>query len=307
MLSKRFINNNTSSLKLNTLQESIKKDIDRKIKEGIYTFEDVLCPICEREDFDLLSEMDRYGLYLSVKICKICGLIQTNPRMTPSSYSDFYKYEQKKLYVGKEKPDSKYFLKQYNRGKEIYDYMIGFFNKKEFNVLEVGCASGGILQFFREKGCCILGCDLNEEYINYGKNNYGLELYNSEFQQIELPWRPDLIILSHTLEHILEPIKELRNLRNVSNKDTLLYIEVPGIKNLQHSYNQDLLQYLQNAHVYHFTLGSLVNLLNKAGWDLIEGSEYIKSVFRILEIPILFKSDFKKSYEYLQKLEEKFR
>ncbi len=71
------------------------------MEEGIYSFEDVPCCVCGGRDFEPLSEKDRYGLYMPVVICRDCGLIQTNPRMTQESYNQFYELEYRKLYVGK--------------------------------------------------------------------------------------------------------------------------------------------------------------------------------------------------------------
>jgi len=81
MLSKRFKYNGKSVLKLNEKQIRIKDQIEKKIEKGIYSFEEVPCCVCGGKNFEILSEKDRYGLYVPVVICKDCGLIQTNPRM----------------------------------------------------------------------------------------------------------------------------------------------------------------------------------------------------------------------------------
>jgi len=107
VLSKRFKYDGKPCVSLNELQIRMKKQIERKIEEGIYTFEDVPCCVCGGENFELLSEKDRYGLYVPVVICKDCGLIQTNPRMTQDAYNQFYELEYRKLYVGKDAPADK--------------------------------------------------------------------------------------------------------------------------------------------------------------------------------------------------------
>ena len=58
MLSKRFKYNGKSILKINELQLEMKKQIERKIDEGIYSFEEVLCCICGGNNFEFLSEKD---------------------------------------------------------------------------------------------------------------------------------------------------------------------------------------------------------------------------------------------------------
>ena len=98
MLSKRYEYDGKPIWKLNSLQNEMKKQIDLKVAQRIYQFESVSCPICNGENFETLSQKDRYGLYLNVVICKQCGLIQANPRMTKKSYEAFYNCEYTKLY-----------------------------------------------------------------------------------------------------------------------------------------------------------------------------------------------------------------
>lgn len=303
MLSDRFKNDKESLLFLNEMQLNIKRHIDYKVEKNEYRFESYYCSICNGDSFEAVSEKDRYGLYMPVKLCKKCGLLQTNPRMSESSYEMFYKYQQKKLYTGKVGPDEGYFNKQYKRGQFIFDYLEKNLSIKieGLNIFEIGCSCGGILLYFKEKGNNILGIDLNKPYLNYGLLK-GLDLRLSDFKYFDLPWIPDIIIYSHTLEHIIDPIPDLFRLSQL-NSNVKLYIEVPGIKNLKNSYNKDLLEYLQNAHIYHFTLTSLKNMLSKAGWALLNGDEYIRSIFTPSNIS--FESDYEEVYNFLKDLESK--
>ena len=63
-----------------------------------YAFENVNCIICNSSNFELLSEKDRYGLSMSVVICKKCGLVQTSPRMNKNTIREFYDNEYREIY-----------------------------------------------------------------------------------------------------------------------------------------------------------------------------------------------------------------
>jgi len=89
MLSKRYEYDGKPTLKLSAIQE-MKEQISSKVKQKYYEFEHVPCCVCNKTEFELLSNKDRYGLYMPVMICKECGLIQTNPRMNQASYNEFY-------------------------------------------------------------------------------------------------------------------------------------------------------------------------------------------------------------------------
>jgi len=282
MISNRYFNDGKERLKLNRIQKTYRNRVNSKVDSGEYMFETVKCPVCESVESKVLSEKDRYGLYFPVVLCSGCGLIRTNPRMSQQSYNLFYNSEYRKLYVGEEKANEVFFKSQKNKGKAIYEYLInnGFIpDKKEYFVLEIGCGAGGILQYFKEQGARIKGVDLGEEYIDYGRDRYHLNLEYGTIDDIEKDIKPDIIIYSHVLEHILDPVRELKLIKDHCNPDTVVYIEVPGIKAVHKNYRSDFLTYFQNAHVFHFSLNSLKNLMQQNGFKYVAGNEYIRSIF----------------------------
>jgi len=306
MLSKRFKYSGKSILKLNKLQLYIKKKIEKEIEEDIYSFEKVPCCVCGGNNFEFLSEKDRYGLYTPIVICKNCGLIQMNPRMTQEAYNHFYNTEQKKLYVGRSFITDEYFKSQYDKGKRIFRYLQEKLkiNINNLNILEVGTGAGGILKYFEDKGNKICGCDLCSEYIDYGKKQYGLNLKFGTIEDIDMEYVPDIVIYSHVLEHVLNPIAELNRLKSIIDKDSYIYIEVPGVKYLKYSYDMNFLKQLQNAHVYYFTLTTLENVLGQAGYDLVSGNEIINSIFKVSSRNNEnYKSDYDTTISFLRKME----
>ena len=152
MLGERYRNDSKPLLKLNELQLQMKSQIEQKIADGVYEFESVPCCVCDGQNFELLAEKDRYGLYAPVVVCKDCGLVQTNPRMSQSAYNEFYNVEYRKLYRGTEGPSESFFDQQRKQGREIFNYLKanGFLTvPEEVSVLEVGCGAGGILHYFK--------------------------------------------------------------------------------------------------------------------------------------------------------------
>lgn len=281
LLSPRYARTGQSHVKLNGLQAQMKRQIDRKVENGVYPFEAVPCAVCQGNDFAPLAEQDRYGLHFPVVNCRGCGLVQTNPRMTQASYDDFYNIEYRRLYEGTAAPAPHSFALQYERGKQIFQTVSRFFTRPlaDYFVLEVGCGSGGVVKVFQEQGCRVKGIDLGEEYLRHGRESYGLDLTSGALADLALDQPPDLIIYSHVMEHILDPGAELAQVRRHLAPGGLLCIEVPGIRFVQHAYDGDFLRMLQNAHTYHFTLHSLTELLRVNGFQRLAGDEMIRAVF----------------------------
>jgi len=311
MLAERYRDDGRAAMSLNALQVKTKEAIQQKIKEGIYTFESVPCGICEGEDFELLSQKDRYGLYVSAVVCKSCGLMQLNPRMTYNSYITFYKQDYHSLYKGVALPTEDYFLLQYLRGEKIYAYLnnnqVIPKHAQQLKVLEVGCGTGGILQYFRNQGCQVKGLDLDEEYVNMGAGRFGLDLRVGTIEEAKFSEQFDIVIYSHVLEHIFSPAKELQAIQSVLAPGGIFYVEVPGVKNILKSCNGKLLKHLQNAHLYYFSLTTLKRLMAASGFEWICGDEVIRSVFRRnqeLSTDQDYENDYPDVMEYLQRLEK---
>ena len=169
-------------------------------------------------------------------------------------------------------------------------------------VVEIGCGAGGILKTFAEKGYQVKGVDLDKNYLNYGKEFHGLALEYGNIEELKLSRHPKVIIYSHVLEHILDLQDQLKKINDLSNEETLIYIEVPGIKNIHKQYKSDLLLYLQNSHVYHFSLNTLVNLFQLNGFRLKHGDEFVRSVFCKSNTSELMYDEYNNIRKYLERI-----
>ncbi len=311
MLIKRLKNNGIALLKLNKVQLKAKQEVDNKIATNQYKFEEICCPICGKTDKDVIGEKDRYGFYYPANICAECGLVYVSPRMSQDSYNDFYNTVYRQLYVGKEIATDKFFMGQYKKGERIYNFIANNtdkLNKQNLFVLEIGCGAGGILEYFKQKGHKVKGIDLGQEYINYGKNNHNLDLEVNSLQNFTPNQTPDIIIYSHVFEHILDLNNEINNLKNIINSNTLVYIEVPGIKEIHKNYKSDILLYFQNAHVFNFSLESLTNIFCKNNFKLLYGNQYVQSIFQLDETTnteFTYTSDYKAIKDYILSAEQK--
>jgi 2-polyprenyl-3-methyl-5-hydroxy-6-metoxy-1,4-benzoquinol methylase len=282
-LGKRYEYDGQPSRPLNNLQHKVLELIKKKIESGEYMFGSIKCPICGKNDFETLAMKDRYGLYNPVAICRSCGLIQSNPRMTQTSFYAFYVHEYRNLYHSGKNEAIDIFNDEYKRGLMIYEYLkdLNLFDKELKNkfVFEIGCGAGGILKAFRDMGFKVAGIDIDKKLLLFGKIEQGLDLKDGTLHEASFHKTPDLIILSHTLEHILDPIKDLSVLHKIIKMKSLIYIEVPGVRYLRRG-NYDFLDTLQNAHLYYFTLTSLKNLLINNGFSFVKGNEFIRCIFR---------------------------
>lgn len=276
----------------------------QKLRSGEYT--EVANPcLCGANKSSIVETKDRYGIDQKIVLCDDCGLMRADPYYDDKTTNSFYENEYRKIYRNpNHRSVADFFKEQTGFGQYIFEFLEknyfknGIHNKK---VYEVGCGAGGILQTFKNAGNEVAGCDFDEEYLNFGKAN-GLNLLKGDVAELEKLEPADIVILNHTLEHIKHPKETLLKIRNILKSDGVLYIALPGIYYIHDTYHGKLKSYLQNAHVWYFTIKTLTSLLQTAEFELIYGNEVIMAIYRKGSHKNTDKESSEKIKKYLRKV-----
>ncbi len=299
---------NRVALVLNKTQKKARQEILKNIKNNVYQFEEVNCLSCLCDDLDLFIKHDMYGLKQNLALCKKCGLLFVKKQLTDSSLDLFYNSLYRKLDRGKENAQEDFYRLQYIKGENIFNYVERHIQDNSGQILEIGCGSGGILGFFRDKGYSVKGTDIGREYLEYGKNKYGLDLSTDTIDDIRNYKNKNsitfsVIILEQVLEHFKNPREVLRQIRGIIDKNTLIYIGVPGLRNIEDHYRSNFHYYLQFPHLVYFELNTLKYMLNQEGFYFLDGNEEIESVFRkaddLMNIKVTNYKEVKKYIKFL--------
>jgi len=194
---------------------------------------------------------------------------------------------------------------QRGRGKRLLAFLTERNAVKESAfIFEMGCGGGGILKVFQENGFQVQGIDIDAQYVDRGRRELGLNLSTESIENVVWEKTPDIVILSHVLEHLPDPEAELRKLSKRIDDKTLLYVAAPGTKNFfVASKHIRLMHHFEFAHLYYFTLTSLTNLLGKVGFERVYGDETISSLFKKQHKAVTFSdkaSDYQATLRYLK-------
>ncbi len=264
--------------------------------EGRNFFQKQRCYICSNSQFHLINEIDRYGFYYPTGLCKRCGNVQQTKYYDEQVISDFYSNYYRKIYSN-DPPEVLFRYQRLGRGKVIYDFVSEI--KKTSSVLEVGCGAGGILSVFNDKGCETLGLDFDKRYLDYARKK-NIKVLNGSLEMLKKNQKFDLIIMSHVLEHIVNPLDFLENLVKHLKKEGILYLEVPSLELVRDGgFEHDLLNYWQNAHTIHFTVKSLNLLCNQVGLKSIKCTNDIFSCWSLDESKLnINQNELLKSLKY---------
>ncbi len=101
-------------------------------------------------------------------------------------------------------------------------------------LLDVGCGSGQYLDLMRALGWArVEGVDIGERGVTIAREQLGLEAHHGELIDVAFPDASfDAVSLSHTLEHVADPVALLAEVRRVLRPGGRVAIRVPNVRSM---------------------------------------------------------------------------
>jgi len=151
------------------------------------------------------------------------------------------------------------------RGRDIVPW-IG-----EGRLLDVGCGPGGNLNNLQEQGWDVYGIELSEAAVARARAVVGDRVHcgtlaTAPFEEESF----DVIFMSHSLEHVFDPVQELRRVRKLLKAEGRLIIAVPNVDSLEAKlFSRWWIHWDPPRHLYHFSKKTLIRLLEQAGFHVL--------------------------------------
>ena len=233
------------------------------------------CPICEGIEFTNLD-------YLRTKaegfcICQNCGFITYEK--SEKEITDMYKvsaHNAVRKFAGTNDLNTKFHKLPYHK-RMLHKHLSKTVKPK--NLLDYGCSTGYILNWIKENYAYnVTGIELNPAHAEYGRREYGLDIHEVA-KLSELPDQDkkyDLIINFAVLEHIVDPVTALKEMREHLSDDGIIYLMTPvWFKSL---YDSDWrIKHFEELFVPHhinvFSEISRNNCFKLAGLEIIERTD----------------------------------
>lgn len=197
-------------------------------------------------------------------------------------------------------------LKSGSYGNSVNLYV---YNKIPDNTtcLDVGCWTGELGEkITKEKHCIVDGIDANTNVLNIAKTNgyrslYRMNLNNENINYQQLKHKYDVIIFADVLEHTINPEYILKVMLKKINQDGKIIISLPNVAFLLNRLQLLMGKWtyrefgtLDKTHLRFFTIESIMELIDRAGYKIIEVNPY--NQFGLLRyigpLTILFPSIF---------------
>lgn len=249
-----------SEVRHNDIQKKALSNLANKIKQNEYKFVENKCLCSSFNDNDILvAKYDRHGIAAESVLCNKCGIVRLKKVFDTTSMKRFYEEDYRKIYSGIDdsyKENLKFKLPDSKRGLTFIALLkkIGISNKLK-KVFDFGCGSGHVLVPFYRHGIEVLGYDQGKGFITLTGDLNGIVQVKKLENVTIADASQDLVIMSHIMEHLADPIHDLMKLLQKIKPGGFLLVEVPGLfwKSRVGYYNsENPVVYFQNAHVVQF-------------------------------------------------------
>lgn len=142
-------------------------------------------------------------------------------------------------------------------------------SKKKGAILDIGCAMGFFLCVANEHGWEAKGVEASEFAASFAKDNFSFEIFPS-VKEAGFPRESfDVITMWDYLEHISDPLGELRDCRALLREGGLLFMTIPDIGSVASRVFKGRWIGIKKEHVFYFSLKTIKRLLDKSGFRIV--------------------------------------
>ena len=240
------------------------------------------CALCGADDIEVLQtqSLALVGLgqqELTFGICKQCGHLQQSPPAPPDVMQRHYEFfshytlsdDMESVRSAPPGPQTKRLLSITRDVGAVPGRMY-----------EIGCATGLHLHQFRKLGWSVGGCDPSPKTVSQAKTIYSIDLdVGGEEECLSKQSALDLVLMSHVLEHLYDPVGTLGRAHAALIDQGVLVLEVPC------AVAPDLLPpgWFAFEHLHYFSPEVLEALLISSGFEILE----IRIAMRAFIYPVI--------------------
>lgn len=237
--------------------------------EGDLPLEDVPCYLCRSKNGSEIVDDPPF----KVMRCRDCEMVYVTPRVPDSHLHLIYQTE-----YFKSSSASDFGYTDYTRDKPGY---LRSFRRKAKMVrkwkdsgllLEVGSAAGFFLKAMSEEGFVAHGVEVSPYVCEFARKELGLEhVFNGLLK--DAPYSKgvyDVVALWDVIEHVPDPIAELKLIREFMKDDAILVMQTQDIDTwFARLLGSKWQHFKQLEHIHHFSPKTIRTVLDRSGFEVM--------------------------------------
>jgi len=261
----------------------------------------MICNYCGSEESDIIAEYTRFEKN-NVLQCKNCGLVYLEIKKGKEAIESFYSSEYRRVpTLPVQSPEEHFYDKvTQNDANNRILFISNYMDIKDKRILEIGSASGSLLQKLSECGCKeAIGVELDEKYSEYARQR-GFKVFTRPIEELNLKEEFDGVVSFHTLEHVYNPMMVIRAVNAALRPGGCFLGEVPNQNDWRiQIFNDEVVKrfHYDPNHYYYYSPMILENYLKTCGFSNIrlETVERYNSLLQLRNI--LFRQNSEVSVE----------
>jgi len=224
--------------------------------------QEIECPLCGSQNYKVEYSQKNFRFVR----CNECGVLYQNPRPKKEFIQNRY--------------DDKYFQYEIENQKNFFQLQIKTFNDcniekllggfKGKRILDVGCATGMLLNHLKNKGAIVHGVEICTQSCRYAYTEFQLTLYNGTLENARYESNSfDLIHFSHLIEHIEKPVDFMKEIYRITKKGGYILVTTPREDTIWSKLFKLKWRSLIPDHLVLFGRQHLISLITMIGFEPI--------------------------------------
>jgi SAM-dependent methyltransferase len=208
--------------------------------------------------------------------CQLCGLEWVDPQ--PDAAQMRALYSSAEYYRAKD--ISRYGYTDYVRNKHLY---VNLFNRRLDEIsrytdgrlgrlLDVGCATGVLLELARLRGWETHGVDVSTYATQIARDYYNLDVFTGELVEAGFAEASfDLVVMDDLIEHVPDPTALILECHRILRPGGLLTLNTPNRSGLWHLLmGRRWFHYRQSEHLFFFSPPVIGRMLTMHGFQVLK-------------------------------------
>jgi 2-polyprenyl-3-methyl-5-hydroxy-6-metoxy-1,4-benzoquinol methylase len=234
----------------------------------------MICNYCGSEKYDVIAEYTRFERN-NVLQCKNCGLVYLEIKKDKKEIESFYSSSEyrKDATMPVQLAEEHFYDKvtQHDTENRIH-FISNNINLKDKRILEIGSASGSLLEKLLECGAKeAIGIELDKEYSKFAQER-GFKVFTRSIEGLNFKEEFDTVVSFHTLEHVHDPTAVIKAVYTALNPNGVFLGEVPNQNDWRiQIFDDEIVKrfHYDPNHYYYYSPATLKNYLETSGFKKI--------------------------------------
>ena len=255
--------------------------------------ETVNCPICDRQDYQVLRKANYSENITRQKLLEIyksssdtelidqivkcleCGLVYLNPRVQSDIILESYS----------EAIDPKFTSQNPLRIRTFRKFLDHWIKRTKITpsvkkkILDLGCAAGSFPKVAEDMGFSVVGVEPSKYLCEFGQREYGLDLrqgtlHDQNFSEGEF----NIVSMFDVIEHLDQPGYVLDEIKRILHSDGQLIVNYPEYDSWPRKLMGAKWPFFLNVHLFYFTPKSIKQILEKHGFLVLRLEPYYQTL-----------------------------